>query len=103
MSNYKFWIMYRNLRKYIKEVLSPYYVGMTKTVQPDLQRHLTPIHSQLSGILGSKSKPKIYAACVVIMNDDGKFLGVSRKNDPDRKSTRLNSSHVSESRMPSSA
>ena len=34
---------------------------------------------------------------------DGVMLGRAPCDDPDRKSTRLNSSHVSESRMPSSA
>src|ERR1043166_7446953 len=39
-----------------------------------------------------------------VRRDDGiEVIGGQRVIDPDRKSTRLNSSHVSESRMPSSA
>ena len=32
-----------------------------------------------------------------------KFIGQANASDPDRKSTRLNSSHIQKSRMPSSA
>ena len=73
--------MYQSLRKYIKEILSPHYVGMSRSVQSDLQRNLTPVRTQTQGILGTHNKPEIYASCVVIMRKDGKFLGVSRKND----------------------
>ena len=49
----------------------------------------------------------LYRNSAVVIDADGTPLGVYRKmhipHDPDRKSTRLNSSHVSESRMPSSA
>ena len=40
---------------------------------------------------------------MVIGEDVGKLGGVFRATDGDRKSTRLNSSHVKRSRMPSSA
>ena len=62
-------------------------------------------------------KPNVTVAAIV--ENDGRFLlveedadnaivinqpaGHLEKNESDRKSTRLNSSHMSESRMPSSA
>lgn len=70
------------IKQYIQELLAPLYKGMTQTVQQPLERQLTPIHSQLTAKLGTRQSDKTFAACVVITGPDGKFLGVSRKNDP---------------------
>ena len=43
------------------------------------------------------------AVCIVPLLDDGRVIVERQFHCSDRKSTRLNSSHVSESRMPSSA
>ena len=54
----------------------------------------------------TKSVSEIYApvtGTVVAVNAALDSAPESLNSDPDRKSTRLNSSHVSESRMPSSA
>ena len=52
-----------------------------------------------AGDLDAVSSENIVALCDV----DSERLGAAAGRHPDRKSTRLNSSHVSESRMPSSA
>ena len=38
-----------------------------------------------------------------LLNDKGQIIAFAKWHSKDRKSTRLNSSHMSESRMPSSA
>ena len=61
------------------------------------------VTAMLPDMLKNLTYPSEYTASGFAPLRDGRYDQRAALNDPDRKSTRLNSSHVSESRMPSSA
>ena len=68
-------------------IIGPLQIGTTMTHDPTIQIELTNNHHRTTAIKNQ----------IRITNER------ERERELDRKSTRLNSSHVSQSRMPSSA
>ena len=69
----------------------------------DVQRHEPGSHLQLQLLVNGKPQMRCYS---LVGEPDGKTfrIAVKRMDEGlDRKSTRLNSSHIQKSRMPSSA
>ena len=69
--------------------------ALAESLRPRLHSSLQPLFNQSSPCL-----PALEKTCQKILSLTGGLTGADRL---DRKSTRLNSSHMSESRMPSSA
>ena len=61
------------------------------------------IIAYVDGSYDNEKKLFSYGVVIIIGKDEFYLSQKFDNSDPDRKSTRLNSSHVSESRMPSSA
>lgn len=72
------------LRRYIAEVLTPQYSAARRNDAPqNVMRFDDPIRTQFWSLgrpIGAA--PLRHAACAVVMDPMGKFLGVSRKHDP---------------------
>lgn len=76
--------MSSTVRDYITEVLASQFSAANRNVEPqNVLRFDDPVRTQfwsLGAPIGAK--PLRHAACAVVMDPRGKFLGVSRKYDP---------------------